>query len=80
MMPVLYVSELNEIARDFGARFSLLIGHQLVLSVPGTLSLAILADRCEDLGSPWCEVLRTKAHKKDVGAHPFDLTGFDVRD
>ena len=62
--PVLSLSELNTIAAEFGLSFFTEHQNFAVLNGPEYVReiAPMLADRCEEVGSRWCEALRYSRH------------------
>jgi hypothetical protein len=75
---VLSLAELNRIASEFGMKFELAgeTGY-VMLNAPATLT-PHLADKCEELGSRWCEPMRDAM--KAGRTFSMDTAGFQLVD
>jgi hypothetical protein len=76
--PRLSLAELNLIAEEFGMKFELAgeTGY-VMLNAPALLS-PHLADKCEELGSRWCEPMRDAL--KTGRTFSINTEGFELTD
>ena len=76
--PLLSLAELNLVAGEFGMKFEIAgeTGY-VMLNAPALLT-PHLADKCEELGSRWCEPMREAI--KAGRTFSMDTAGFQLTD